>query len=61
MSRASRISRILIIDTSETFIEPLSHDIFHWVNAFLRTGMHKDLHQFPKIEFFVPKLTNPKN
>jgi len=37
------------------------HDIFHWVNAFLRTGIHKDLHQFPKIEFFVPKLTNPKN
>ena len=53
------MSRILIIDTSETFIETLSHDIFHWVNAFLRTGIHKDLHQFPKIEFFVPKLADP--
>ena len=30
------------------------HDIFHWVNAFLRTGIHKDLNQFPRIEFFVP-------
>lgn len=30
------------------------HDIFHWVNAFLRAGLHKDLNQFPRIEFFVP-------
>jgi trehalose 6-phosphate synthase len=33
------------------------HDVFHWVNAFLRTGIHKDLNQFPKIEFFVPTPT----
>jgi len=34
------------------------HDIFHWVNAFLRTGIHKDLNQFPRIEFYVP--TDPR-
>jgi trehalose 6-phosphate synthase len=31
------------------------HNIFHWVNAFLRAGIHKDLNQFPQAEFFVPK------
>ena len=31
------------------------HDIFHWVNAFLQAGTHKDLNQFPRNEFFVPK------
>lgn len=35
------------------------HDIFHWVNAFLRTGIHKDLNQFPRIEFFVPTAPQP--
>lgn len=35
------------------------HNIFHWVNAFLRTGIHKDLNQFPRVEFFVPKLAAP--
>ncbi len=33
------------------------NNIFHWVNAFLRAGIHKDLNQFPKAEFFVPKST----
>jgi trehalose 6-phosphate synthase/phosphatase len=31
------------------------NNIFHWVNSFLRAGIHKDLNQFPKAEFFVPK------
>lgn len=31
------------------------NDIFHWVNAFLRAGIHKDLSQFPRVEFFVPQ------
>lgn len=31
------------------------HNIFHWVNDFLRAGIHKDLNQFPQVEFFVPK------
>nr|WP_309411629.1 trehalose-6-phosphate synthase [Desulfobulbus sp.] len=44
------------------------HDIFQWVNAFLRTGIHKDLDQFPRVELFLPttehcgahgKLENP--
>ena len=35
------------------------HDIFHWVNAFLRTGLHKDLNQFPRIEFYVPTDPQP--
>jgi trehalose 6-phosphate synthase len=30
-------------------------NIFHWVNTFLRAGVHKDLNQFPKAEFYVPK------
>lgn len=31
------------------------NDIFHWVNAFFRAGIAKDLSQFPVAEFFVPK------
>jgi trehalose 6-phosphate synthase/phosphatase len=31
------------------------NDIFHWVNAFLRAGIAKNLSQFPKAEFFVPR------
>jgi trehalose 6-phosphate synthase/phosphatase len=31
------------------------HNIYHWVNDFLRAGIHKDLNQFPQAEFFVPK------
>jgi trehalose 6-phosphate synthase/phosphatase len=31
------------------------NDIFHWVNVFLQAAIHKDLSQFPKAEFFVPK------
>jgi trehalose 6-phosphate synthase/phosphatase len=34
------------------------NSIFHWVNAFLRAGIHKDLNQFPKAEFFVPKSSS---
>lgn len=30
------------------------HDIFHWVNAFFRAGLHKDLNQFPRVELFLP-------
>ena len=36
------------------------YNIFHWVNAFLRAGIHKDLNQFPKAEFFVPKPIAPE-
>lgn len=36
------------------------NDIFHWVNAFLHTSIHKDLNQFPKAEFFVPKPSPPE-
>ncbi|OGQ94262.1 MAG: trehalose-6-phosphate synthase [Deltaproteobacteria bacterium RIFOXYD12_FULL_57_12] len=31
------------------------NDIFHWVNAYFRAGIAKDLSQFPVAEFFVPK------
>ena len=37
------------------------HDIFHWVNAFLLAGIHKNLNQFPRIEFFVPKAAGQAN
>ncbi len=30
------------------------HDIFVWVNTFLRAGIAKDLSSFPHLEFFVP-------
>jgi len=30
------------------------HDIFDWVNSFLRAGIAKDLRSFPHLEFFVP-------
>jgi trehalose 6-phosphate synthase len=33
------------------------NNIFHWVNTFLQASIHKDLNQFPKAEFFVPKPT----
>jgi trehalose-6-phosphate synthase len=31
------------------------NNIFHWVNAFLRAGIHKNLNQFQNAEFFIPK------
>ncbi len=31
------------------------NNIFNWVNAFLHAGIHKNLTQFPKAEFYVPK------
>ena len=31
------------------------YDIFHWVNAFLRAGIHKELDQFPRVELYLPK------
>jgi trehalose 6-phosphate synthase/phosphatase len=30
------------------------HDIFVWVNSFLRASIAKDLNSFPQIEYFVP-------
>ncbi|MCU0574391.1 MAG: trehalose-6-phosphate synthase [Syntrophobacteraceae bacterium] len=30
------------------------HDVFGWVNSFLRAGIAKDLRSFPHLEFFVP-------
>ncbi|MGV8074166.1 MAG: trehalose-6-phosphate synthase [Syntrophobacteraceae bacterium] len=30
------------------------HDIFDWVNSFLRAGIERDLGSFPHMEFFVP-------
>jgi trehalose 6-phosphate synthase len=33
------------------------NNIYHWVNAFLHAGVHKNLTQFPKAEFYVPKPT----
>ena len=31
------------------------YDIFRWVNGFLSAGVHKDLSQFPRVEFYVPQ------
>jgi trehalose 6-phosphate synthase/phosphatase len=31
------------------------HNIYHWVNSFLKAGISKDLSQFPHMELFVPK------
>jgi trehalose 6-phosphate synthase/phosphatase len=31
------------------------HNIYHWVNSFLKAGVAKDLSQFPNLELFVPR------
>lgn len=31
------------------------HDIFDWVNSFLRAAIAKDLQEFPRMEFYVPR------
>ncbi len=31
------------------------YNIFHWVNAFLCAGIHKELDQFPRVELYLPR------
>ena len=50
MSAASRNARM---EKMRRSIQ--KYNIFHWVNSFLKTGIHKDLNQFPKAQFYVPK------
>ncbi len=51
---------IMDLETRHTRMEKMRrsiqrNDIFHWVNAFLRAGIAKNLSQFPRQELFLPK------